>query len=90
MTIFSCWFAVGEFVNVDELEEEYQVLANNSLVLQRPSSHHEGWFRCTAANEGYYILHGSLNALQNTVLDFANNFLQDELRWFIKIYVRSF
>lgn len=44
-------FAVGDFVNVEELEG-YQVLANNSLLLQRPSKQDEGWFRCTAANEG--------------------------------------
>lgn len=42
---------IGDFVSVDELEG-YQVLANDSLILQRPSSQHEGWFRCTAANEG--------------------------------------
>ncbi|MPC08143.1 Hemicentin-1 [Portunus trituberculatus] len=42
---------IGDFVSVDELEG-YQVLANDSLVLERPSSQHEGWFRCTAANEG--------------------------------------
>ena len=56
MIIFSCWFAVGDFVNVGELEG-YQVLANNSLLLQSPRSQDEGWFRCTAANEGQNRMH---------------------------------
>ncbi|XP_063876640.1 hemicentin-1-like isoform X2 [Scylla paramamosain] len=42
---------IGDFVSVEELEG-YQVLANDSLILQKPSSQHEGWFRCTAASEG--------------------------------------
>ncbi|KAG0728610.1 Hemicentin-1 [Chionoecetes opilio] len=42
---------IGDFVDVEKLEG-YQVLANSSLLLQWPGSQDEGWFRCTAANEG--------------------------------------
>lgn len=44
--------AVGDFVAVEELEG-YQVLGNNSLLLLYPSSQDEGWYRCTASNEGW-------------------------------------
>ncbi|XP_042230990.1 hemicentin-1-like isoform X2 [Homarus americanus] len=42
---------IGEFVSVEGLEG-YRVLSNNSLLLEDVSLRDEGWFRCTAANEG--------------------------------------
>ncbi|XP_050723288.1 hemicentin-1-like isoform X2 [Eriocheir sinensis] len=42
---------IGDFVSVDELEG-YQVMGNNSLMLLYPSGQDEGWYRCSAANEG--------------------------------------
>ncbi|XP_071515843.1 hemicentin-1-like [Panulirus ornatus] len=42
---------IGEFVSVEEIEG-YKVLSNNSLLLEEVSTKDEGWFRCTATNEG--------------------------------------
>ncbi|XP_069163060.1 hemicentin-1 isoform X2 [Procambarus clarkii] len=42
---------VGEFVSVEGLQG-FRVLSNKSLLLEDVGLKHEGWFRCTAANEG--------------------------------------
>ncbi|KAK8732672.1 hypothetical protein OTU49_006872 [Cherax quadricarinatus] len=42
---------IGEFVNVETLEG-YVVLSNMSLLLEDVGLKDEGWFRCTATNEG--------------------------------------
>ncbi|XP_063600047.1 hemicentin-1-like [Penaeus indicus] len=42
---------IGEFVNVKHVRG-YRMLSNTSLLLENVTSNDEGWFRCTAANEG--------------------------------------
>ncbi|XP_068231428.1 hemicentin-1-like [Palaemon carinicauda] len=41
----------GEFVDIQDMAG-FRVLPNNSLHIEEASSEDEGWFRCTAANEG--------------------------------------
>ncbi|XP_066942937.1 hemicentin-1-like isoform X1 [Macrobrachium rosenbergii] len=41
----------GEFVDIEGMTG-YRALPNNSLLIEEVSSEDEGWFRCTAANEG--------------------------------------